>query len=99
MLQKEEQPPLCKRPVPHLLRNLQQQAEQVPHLSQIARDTLERLQQPVQVQSSAPRDHWTLRLLGAALIGAGTMQGLAPLLATWPAWLMVGGGLYLVLRR
>jgi len=24
---------------------------------------------------------------------------LAPLLATWPAWLMVGGGLYLVLRR
>ncbi len=83
----------------HLLRNLQQQAEQVPHLSQIARDTLERLQQPVQVQTSAPRDHWTLRLLGAALIGAGTMQGLAPLLATWPAWLMVGGGLYLVLRR
>ena len=30
----------------HLLRNLQQQAEQVPHLSQMARDTLERLNLP-----------------------------------------------------
>jgi len=84
----------------HLLRNLQQQAEQVPHLSQIARDTLERLQRSQQREEQHPSsDRWPLRLLGAALIGAGTMQGLAPLLATWPAWLMVGGGLYLVLRR
>jgi len=84
----------------HLLRNLQQQAEQVPHLSQIARDTLERLQRSQQREEQRPnRDQWPLRLLGAALIGAGTLQGLAPLLAAWPAWLMVGGGLYLVLRR
>ena len=84
----------------HLLRNLQQQAEQVPHLSQIARDTLERLQRSQQREEQRPnRDQWPLRLLGAALIGAGTVQGLAPLLVAWPAWLMVGGGLYLVLRR
>jgi len=83
----------------HLLRNLQQQAEQVPHLSQIARDALERLQRPEPPRESDARDQWPLRLLGAALIAAGAVQGLAPLLATWPAWLMVGGGLYLVLRR
>ena len=72
----------------------------MPHLSQIARDTLERLQRSQQREEQHPSsDRWPLRLLGAALIGAGTMQGLAPLLATWPAWLMVGGGLYLVLRR
>ena len=83
----------------HLLRNLQQQAEQVPHLSQIARDTLERLQQQPASQPATPGAQWPLRLLGAALIGAGAVQGLAPLLAAWPAWLMLGAGLYLVLRR
>ncbi|MCO6059708.1 ubiquinone biosynthesis regulatory protein kinase UbiB [Pseudomonas sp. MOB-449] len=86
----------------HLLRNLQQQAEQVPHLSQIARDTLERLalpagapQQPEQSSSA----QWPARLLGALLIAGAATQGLAPTVETWPSWLMLAGGLYLVIRR
>ncbi|UCO97841.1 ubiquinone biosynthesis regulatory protein kinase UbiB [Metapseudomonas lalkuanensis] len=85
-----------------LLRNLQQQAEQVPHLSQIARDTLERLAKP----ASAPQKieqpasvQWPARLLGALLVAGAATQGLAPTTETWPSWLMLAGGLYLVLRR
>ncbi|MVW74554.1 ubiquinone biosynthesis regulatory protein kinase UbiB [Pseudomonas xionganensis] len=84
----------------HLLRNLQLQAEQVPHLSQIARDALERLNQPAAIQAAPAASHqWPARLLGAALIGGAASQGLLLTLATWPAWLMLAGGVYLVLRR
>jgi ubiquinone biosynthesis protein len=85
----------------HLLRNLQQQAEQVPHLSQIARDTLERLNQ----QTAAPRSEpapgmtWPARLLGALLIAGAATQGLALSVLAWPSWAMLAAGLYLVLRR
>lgn len=85
----------------HLLRNLQLQAEQVPHLSQIARDALERLnqQQPVSQVQPATTRQWPARLLGAALIGGAVSQGLVLSLLAWPSWLMLGGGVYLVLRR
>ena len=85
----------------HLLRNLQQQAEQVPHLSQIARDTLERLnQQPRTAQNGdAPDARWPARLLGALLIAGATTQGLALSLIGWPSWTMLAAGLYMVLRR
>ncbi|PYC21917.1 ubiquinone biosynthesis regulatory protein kinase UbiB [Aquipseudomonas alcaligenes] len=85
----------------HLLRNLQQQAEQVPHLSQMARDTLERLNQPrTEAPAAAPRGSaWPLRLLGAALVAGGVSQGLALAPAAWAAWLSLGAGLALVLRR
>ncbi|MFP6850578.1 MAG: ubiquinone biosynthesis regulatory protein kinase UbiB [Pseudomonas sp.] len=84
-----------------LLRNLQLQAEQVPHLSQIARETLERLNQQPNKSQQAPAisRQWPARLLGAALIGAAASQGLALSLIVWPSWLMVGAGIYLVLRR
>ncbi|MCY1363621.1 putative protein kinase UbiB [compost metagenome] len=85
-----------------LLRNLQQQAEQVPHLSQIARDTLERLAQPASaVQKTEPPAgiRWPARLLGALLVAGAATQGLAPTAETWPSWLMLAGGLYLVLRQ
>ncbi|MFZ6046035.1 ubiquinone biosynthesis regulatory protein kinase UbiB [Pseudomonas sp. CR3202] len=85
-----------------LLRNLQQQAEQVPHLSQIARDTLERLAQPAVVPQQAEQraeSQWPARLLGALLVAGAATQGLAPTAETWPSWLMLAGGLYLVLRR
>src|SRR3990167_8257225 len=84
-----------------LLRNLQLQAEQVPHLSQIARETLERLnQQPASHQEQpVARRQWPARLLGAALIAGAATQGLALSLIAWPSWLMLAGGLYLVLRR
>jgi ubiquinone biosynthesis protein len=84
-----------------LLRNLQQQAEQVPHLSQMARDTLERLNQQGQqpVVAAVVQRHWPAQLLGAALIGGAASQGLLLSLPAWPSWLMLAGGLYLVLRR
>ncbi|MDX5374129.1 MAG: ubiquinone biosynthesis regulatory protein kinase UbiB [Pseudomonadaceae bacterium] len=85
----------------HLLRNLQQQAEQVPHLSQMARDTLERLNQPrAQLPAAAPQGSaWPLRLLGAGLVAAGVSQGLALAPAAWAAWLSLGAGVALILRR
>jgi ubiquinone biosynthesis protein len=85
-----------------LLRNLQLQAEQVPHLSQIARDTLERLSLPAAAAASKPAAtpaSWPERLLGVALIAGGILQQPALLLSSWPAGLMIAGGLYLVLRR
>ena len=85
----------------HLLRNLQQQAEQVPHLSQIARDTLERLNQQTATPRSAPAasTDWPARLLGALLIAGAAAQGLALSLLAWPSWAMLAAGLYMVLRR
>ena len=85
----------------HLLRNLQQQAEQVPHLSQIARDTLERLNQQPAARAAEPglSRQWPARLLGAVLIGGAVSQGLALSLLLWPSWAMLAGGVYLVLRR
>ena len=85
----------------HLLRNLQSQAEQVPHLSQMAKETLERLRQPT-APSAAPSPvamAWPGRLLGALLIAGAVSQGLPLTLITWPAWAMLAGGLYLVVRR
>ena len=84
-----------------LLRNLQSQAEQVPHLSQMARDTLERLSLPASTPAApvTGNGHWPLRLLGAGLIAGGVSQGVALSLLAWPAWLMLGGGLYLIVRR
>ncbi|GIZ12770.1 ubiquinone biosynthesis regulatory protein kinase UbiB [Pseudomonas sp. NCCP-436] len=81
----------------HVLRQLQQQAEQVPHLSQIARETLERLHQSGQPQ--AVERHWPLHLIGAALVAGGVLQGPGYLPDTWPAWLMLTSGLYLIARR
>jgi ubiquinone biosynthesis protein len=85
-----------------LLRNLQLQAEQVPHLSQIARDTLERLSLPATATASKPAvpvANWPERLLGVVLIAGGVMQQPVLLLSSWPAGLMIAGGLFLVLRR
>ncbi|HYQ38387.1 MAG TPA: ubiquinone biosynthesis regulatory protein kinase UbiB, partial [Pseudomonas sp.] len=81
-----------------LLRNLQQQAEQVPQLAKKAGAALERLGH---APASAPGagERWLPRLLGAVLLLGAASQGLAPSLETWPAWAMLAGGLYLVLRR
>ena len=73
----------------------------MPHLSQMARDTLERLNQPraSQPQHEAPTSNWPWRLLGAGLIAAGVSQGLLLAPAAWSAWLSLGAGLLLILRR
>lgn len=89
-----------------LLQNLHSQVEQVPHLANMTRDLLERLSQPHRNDPPAPwkqQDHWALRLLGAVLLGGGATlaAGAEPLTAvsSWPAWLMLAAGLYLVVRR
>jgi ubiquinone biosynthesis protein len=67
----------------------------------MARNTLEKLNQPrpeapaAQPQSNA----WPLRLLGAALVAGAVSQGLALAPAAWAAWLSLGAGLTLILRR
>jgi ubiquinone biosynthesis protein len=85
----------------HLLRNLQQQVEQVPHLSQMARETLERLSVPNNHSAAATNTTlaWPGRLLGALLIAGAATQGVALTLVAWPSWIMLAGGLFLVVRR
>jgi ubiquinone biosynthesis protein len=84
-----------------LLRNLHSQAEQIPHLAQMARNSLERHSVAVSTHTTSAGHHsaWPARLLGGLLIGGAATQGLTLSLATWPAWLMLAGGLYLVARR
>ena len=83
-----------------LLRNLQAQAEQVPHLSHMARETLERLSQHNNAAAPAqPANSWPGKLLGVGLVVGASQQGLLLVPAAWPAWLMLAAGAFLVLRR
>ncbi|MNG29601.1 hypothetical protein D3C84_1150610 [compost metagenome] len=67
----------------------------------MARDTLERLNQPQPAAPLAPvrSQAWPLRLVGAALIAGGVSQGLTLAAASWAAWLSLSAGLLLILRR
>jgi ubiquinone biosynthesis protein len=86
-----------------LLRNAQQHVEQLPHLAQMTRDTLERLAQPQAPQATGAQPlagAWVPRLIGAVLVAGATQIGLAThSIEAWPAWAMLAGGLYLILRR
>ncbi|MND86658.1 putative protein kinase UbiB [compost metagenome] len=86
-----------------LLNNLQSQVEQVPHLAGMTRDLLERMSHPHAADPSPPRqkrnDGLALRVLGAGLLLGAASLGLEQHMAAWPSWLMLAGGLYLVLRR
>lgn len=81
----------------HVLGNLQQQFEKLPHLANMARDSFEAFSthtvQPVPAQS------WLNKVIGAGLLVGGAQWGLAFELPAWPAWLMCLAGLCLVLRR
>jgi len=67
----------------------------------MALDTLERLNQPrpQQAPEQPAQRGWPLRLLGAALVAGGVSQGLVLAPAAWAAWLSLGAGLALILRR
>ncbi|AGN83459.1 MULTISPECIES: ubiquinone biosynthesis regulatory protein kinase UbiB [Pseudomonas] len=94
-----------------VLGNIHGQVEQLPHLTNMARDLLERLSQPHLHDPQMPErrrqgDRWALRLLGAGLLGGGAVLAAgaaeaaslaAP--AAWPAWLMLAAGLYLIVRQ
>ena len=89
-----------------LLRNAQQHIEQLPHLAQMTRDTLERLSREPQPEArltgtqAGMASAWPARLIGAVLVAGAAETGLAThSLAAWPAWAMLAGGLYLILRR
>jgi ubiquinone biosynthesis protein len=89
-----------------LLGNVQSQLEQIPHLSNMARDLLERMSQPHAKDPPPPwrkrKDDWFLRLLGCAhLAGGAILAAGGPLTewAHWPAGIMIAVGLYLVVRR
>ncbi|TBU99254.1 ubiquinone biosynthesis regulatory protein kinase UbiB [Stutzerimonas kirkiae] len=91
-----------------VLKNVQSQIEQLPHLASMSRDLLERLSNPHTRNAPVPwrerQRGWPLRLIGAALLAAGALLlagGLDdPLdLALWPAWLMLAAGTYIVVRR
>ena len=75
----------------------------MPHLANMTRDLLERMSQPHAADPPPPwhkpRDGLALRLIGAALLVGAATLGLEQHAAAWPAWLMLAGGLYLVLRR
>jgi ubiquinone biosynthesis protein len=89
------------------LRKLQAQVEQIPHLTGMARDLLERMSQPHARDPEPPwhkqRDGQTLRLIGCALLAGGAVLASRALaldaIEAWPAWLMLATGVYLVARR
>ena len=90
-----------------LLQSMQTQVEQLPHLAGMTRELLERMAQPHHENAPPPwrerQDGRVLRLFGAGLLAGGAVliaTATAPLtLVAWPAWLMGGAGLYLVIRR
>ena len=90
-----------------LLKNVQGQVEQIPHLAGMARELLEHMSQPHANNPEPPwreRHHgWPLRLIGAALLGGGGVLAAGAssftAAATWPAWLMLAAGLFIVVRR
>ena len=89
-----------------MLGNLHSQFEQLPHLTNMTRDLLERMSQPHAKDPEPPwrkrKDDWFLRLLGAAHLVGGVMLAIGgPLnqLGHWPAGIMVAVGVYLIVRR
>jgi ubiquinone biosynthesis protein len=90
-----------------LFHSAQAQLEQIPHLIGMTRDLLEQNAQPHR-HNKEPlwhrrHDSWALRLAGALLlVGGATLAATGPAIDTllaWPSWMMLGCGLYLVVRR
>src|SRR5690606_25573149 len=90
-----------------ILKNVQGQIEQIPHLASMARELPAPLSQPHADTPAPPgREHgrgWLLRLMAAALLAVGAVlaPGSEALVAVdrWPAWVMLGAGAYIVVRR
>ncbi len=81
----------------HILGNVQQQIEKLPHLANMVRDSFEKMSNPPKPVHNTQL--WLNTLLGVGLLVGGAQLGLAFQLEAWPAWLMVSAGLCLVLRR
>ncbi|UFH49155.1 ubiquinone biosynthesis regulatory protein kinase UbiB [Pseudomonas sp. KNUC1026] len=89
-----------------LLRNAQSQFEQLPYIASMTRDLLERMATPHREDPPPPwrrsSEVFALRLVGGILLaGGGVMASSGAALHTvqsWPAWIMLAAGLYLVVR-
>jgi ubiquinone biosynthesis protein len=89
-----------------MLRNVQAQVEQLPHLANMTRDLLERMSQPHRKDPPPPwrrsSEQAALRVVGGILLTGGVFMAATGTalnsLEGWPAWLMVVCGLYLVVR-
>jgi ubiquinone biosynthesis protein len=90
-----------------LFNSAQTQIEQIPHLIGMTRDLLERNAQPHRKNKQPDwrkhTDGALLRIAGALLlVGGATLAATGPAIdaiQAWPCWLMLGSGLYLVVRR
>ncbi len=81
----------------HVLNNMQQQFEKLPHLANMARVSFEKISNGP-VPTAVPKS-WINSLIGAGLLVGSTQLGFAFELHAWPAWLMLSAGLCLVIRR
>ncbi len=81
----------------HVLGNLQQQFEKLPHIADMLQDSIEKFSDN-SVQASAPK-LWLNTVLGAGLLVGGAHLGLGFELHTWPAWLMLVAGFSLIVRH
>lgn len=81
----------------YLIKQAQQQIEKLPHLAEMIR---QRIDAPVVVEQKQPTSSFNFiaALLGAGLIFSAAHLGIQAELETWPQWLMLAAGLYLVSR-
>ena len=78
-----------------LLQQAQQQLEKLPHLAQILRN---RIEAPAIVAAPQPRTRPLALLLGVALVAGAVQLGLGFAEHYWPGWLLLAGGIYLLVN-
>ena len=78
-----------------LLQQAQQQIEKLPHLAHILRNRIEAAPEP---QRSRRRLRPLALLLGSALVAGAVCLGIDLTPDSWPGWLLLAGGIYLLVN-
>ena len=81
----------------HVFEQARQQLEKLPHLADIIEQKIA-APQPTVKAATPVQASVLLRVLGASLIFAAAHQGIATELENWPSWLMLMGGVCLIVR-